>query len=731
MTYSSWAAGAAAPLAAHLLELLGATFVRSTLLAAVCLLFAFLLRRRTAALRHLLWHGVLLTLLLLPLLSLVLPPLRRPALLVARDEPPNAFQSPKRRVSPAAAVVINAYDSRSDDQTDRRVILVLAALYFAGAAAVFFRLCVGLSRQRSLLANSPGIVDADLRQEVHELWLARGWRWKSRVCECADICVPVAVGVSEPVVLLPSQWRSWDKETREAVLIHEMAHVERGDATTLIFASLATCVYWFHPLSWILKRHLALLAEQSSDEEVLRHVDSERYAKILVDIARDLQHSGRRFFGSLPAAPMVQYSQFRLRLERILSAKPVVEAGSRFVRATLVACLVPLAYLSAAGHLERQVIEEDRGLDSLVAAAHSEGVTELEDQLQRDLTNQQVREKLLILYSQPLHMGDSAMQEKRDEQLLWLIANHPESEVLGRRDFGWPSYDPRASLELHEPSQPHYSEAESLWAGQLANRPESPEVLAHAAIFFQHKDAARALDLIKKARQLDPNKAGYVEYEASIYSAAELLATMPPGSFADGMRESSLTQSLREELATSSDAELLAAAGANLMAGARMRNSFSRSAGLSLRQPFSGAELAARGKQLMDRATALDPENLFVKRVMENMNRPRSQPPPFGPPGAVRIGPRVMDSSLLHKADVVYPPLAKQARIQGNVVFNVAVDTDGSVSDIGLWSGHPLLVNAAKEAVAQYRYRPTLLNGNPVPVITTVTVEFRLPAASN
>lgn len=73
-----------------------------------------------------------------------------------------------------------------------------------------------------------------------------------------------------------------------------------------------------------------------------------------------------------------------------------------------------------------------------------------------------------------------------------------------------------------------------------------------------------------------------------------------------------------------------------------------------------------------------------------------------------------------------YPPLAKQARVQGVVTFEVVVAKDGTVQNIHLVSGPPLLVQAALEAVKQWVYRPTLWNGNPIEVMTTVDVHFTL-----
>ncbi len=101
-------------------------------------------------------------------------------------------------------------------------------------------------------------------------------------------------------------------------------------------------------------------------------------------------------------------------------------------------------------------------------------------------------------------------------------------------------------------------------------------------------------------------------------------------------------------------------------------------------------------------------------------------PPLPIPAGAQRIGPAVMAANLISSAKPVYPPLAKMARMQGTVKFQAVVGTDGKVESLQLVSGPPLLIQAAKDAVSQWVYRPTLLNGAPVEVVTTVDVNFSL-----
>lgn len=95
-------------------------------------------------------------------------------------------------------------------------------------------------------------------------------------------------------------------------------------------------------------------------------------------------------------------------------------------------------------------------------------------------------------------------------------------------------------------------------------------------------------------------------------------------------------------------------------------------------------------------------------------------------PQRIRVGANVQAAKLLRSAEPLYPALAKQARIQGVVRLQVVVGPEGRVSSMQLQGGHPLLAPAAMEAVRQYEYAPTLLNGKPVEVVTTVDVNFTL-----
>jgi periplasmic protein TonB len=115
-------------------------------------------------------------------------------------------------------------------------------------------------------------------------------------------------------------------------------------------------------------------------------------------------------------------------------------------------------------------------------------------------------------------------------------------------------------------------------------------------------------------------------------------------------------------------------------------------------------------------------------------NIPVAAPPPPPPvkaaapaaPQRIRVGGNVQEARLSKKIVPTYPPLARSARIAGVVRFNAVIGTDGRIQNLQLVTGHPLLVPSAQAAVSQWVYQPTLLNGEPVEVMTQIDVNFTL-----
>lgn len=112
---------------------------------------------------------------------------------------------------------------------------------------------------------------------------------------------------------------------------------------------------------------------------------------------------------------------------------------------------------------------------------------------------------------------------------------------------------------------------------------------------------------------------------------------------------------------------------------------------------------------------------------------PRSKGKPSTPsqaqgyvPQRIRVGGEVEARKLIYRPSFKYPPLAKRAGIQGKVMLDASIAKDGTVKDLRVLSGHPLLVKAALDAVRHWRYKPTYIKGVPVEVETTVQVNFKL-----
>ncbi|RPJ84760.1 MAG: energy transducer TonB, partial [Acidobacteria bacterium] len=106
---------------------------------------------------------------------------------------------------------------------------------------------------------------------------------------------------------------------------------------------------------------------------------------------------------------------------------------------------------------------------------------------------------------------------------------------------------------------------------------------------------------------------------------------------------------------------------------------------------------------------------------------PEAPPPPPPPPQApVRVGGNIKPPQKVKDVKPIYPAIAQSARVQGVVIIEATIGPNGRVQDARVLRSIPLLDQAALDAVKQWEFTPTLLNGVPVPVIMTVTVNFTL-----
>lgn len=334
-----------------------------------------------------------------------------------------------------------------------------------------------------------------------------------------------------------------------------------------------------------------------------------------------------------------------------------------------------------------------------------EQIPALESDLVLNPDNLDARAKLLSDYRQR-RKGPDFMRH-----LLWLSDHHPESQILDSaletgftKDDGW----------LNTAAE--YQKGRAIWEQKLIETGNSPVVLFHAGLFFEYTDPERAAQLFHRARELEPSSGKYLSAEATIYWVA-----FANHAFPDAPADGSYTEAagrLEHNLLTSTDASLVSQVGTELVQGSMANASETQN---------------ARGYDLLQRAIDIDPENPkwkdafeAVKAEREAMAKAAREADASSVHATVLTGPQASEANLLKKVEPVYPELATQARIQGTVEFKMTIGPDGHVQNIELLRGHPLLVDAAKQAVEQWVYRPTLLNGNPVTVTTTVTILFQL-----
>jgi|GEM_PF-5695895 len=277
---------------------------RSAVLGLLGLVALWLLRGRSASVRHALAAGTLVAMLAVPVLSMTLKPREVGMLPVVVTAPLAPIVQPPsvavrmatgaRPWSPVPAVA----------EPDRRYVagVLLAGVWAMGASLLFTRILVGI-----------GLLAGRVRRGRRELLAGSG----VAVFTDAHTPVPMTAWLGRHVVLLPSAWTAWPTERLDTVLRHERAHVRRGDWFTQLAGQLACALLWPNPLVWVLSRRARDLSEQATDDLVLSSgVAPSRYAQDLLEIARETKTT----FPAL-ALPMAEKAEVVRRIEMVLNNK--------------------------------------------------------------------------------------------------------------------------------------------------------------------------------------------------------------------------------------------------------------------------------------------------------------------------------------------------------------------------------------------------------------------------
>ena len=358
----------------------------STLKATAILLLAtgagLLLRRRSAALRHMMWTSAVVGVLLLPLLSWALPAWRvlpwmpdvrvaaQPAhvspsplpAFPARDLPPRPVAAPSEvpprlltsagdvRPMPSAAPTQTPPAPTSSplvSQTPATLAEYVVCLWLAGAACMCLPMLVSMVVLR-LLKNRATRVGEPWSALHMELCALLAIRRCVTLLQGGRRSAPMTFGIWRPTILVPAN--AWPAQRWRVVLLHELAHIQRHDCLTIFLGRLAKVVLWFHPLAWLAGRRLTIEAERACDDLVLAAgTRSSAYADELLAIATSF-----RGHPALEAAAltMARRSTLETRLRGILDATRNRRALTRTALLAglilMAAVVLPLACLKAA-----------------------------------------------------------------------------------------------------------------------------------------------------------------------------------------------------------------------------------------------------------------------------------------------------------------------------------------------------------------------------------------------
>lgn len=359
---------------ASIFAVLADAAAKGTVILLVALGATHLMRRRSAAARHLVWVVALASMLALPLVTRVLPAWRvvpvpaplRPATSFAAAPPPASPLTPRTAAHPADAAPSHAATPATvpaagaagpsspalqspSPETPFDWKTAMMVVWGAGGLLLAIRLAYGMGRVWWMERRAVEITDEGWVRITDGL--ARRLRVGRMVTLLreAHAVVPMTWGIVRPVVLLPADAEEWDTERRTVVLAHELAHVRRWDPLTQWIAHVSLALFWFHPLVWVAARRMREEREHACDDAVLSiGTRPVAYADHLLDIVRSLGQAE----GPAAALAMARRSQFEGRLLAILDGatpRGGVSRGLGFAALVVAAAaVVPLAALRAA-----------------------------------------------------------------------------------------------------------------------------------------------------------------------------------------------------------------------------------------------------------------------------------------------------------------------------------------------------------------------------------------------
>ncbi len=340
--------------------------VKATAIFLVTGAALLLLHRASAATRHFVGVLGLAAALVLPVLSLALPRVSVPLLPDVRPQAPDlslasdpvaaeteaapqisrrmlALSVPEKPVLAAETDLLDSAPASAPaaPATPMPWFALGLGLWAVGSLAIAARLAVGWARVRRIARQASPIQDADWIQERDRAARRLALDRRVDLMESDEVPVAMTSGMRRPLLFIGKVARLWEVERRRIVLLHELAHVRRGDWTALILAELAVALYWFHPVAWWIGRRVRRDAETACDDLVISAgTKPSVYAGHLLGIFRSLSSPSHPV---APALAIARPHHFEERLRAILDPRSAREEKSRSAPAFYAAGLLTAA----------------------------------------------------------------------------------------------------------------------------------------------------------------------------------------------------------------------------------------------------------------------------------------------------------------------------------------------------------------------------------------------------
>jgi len=328
--------------------------LKSLLIAGLTLGLLKLMRSRSAAERSWVAHIGLFALVIMAFAPMVLPtlPVETPALFTTAPETTSiadtapTTSNKANNVLPAAPATATATPQPAAMLPALSPTAATMALYAVPAAILLLITFLALARLIALQARADVLVDGHWLSALARAQKRMGFKHGTALLTSNELASPISWGVVRPVILLNSRAVEAADEA-EAIIAHELAHVARLDWVKLLLARVATALFWFNPLVWVLAREAHQLREETADDTVLASniVDTD-YAQLLVGVAR--HECPGLLLGAHGVAP--SKSSLARRVARVLDGKsirgPVARPFALGVFAGAVLVAAPLAALT-------------------------------------------------------------------------------------------------------------------------------------------------------------------------------------------------------------------------------------------------------------------------------------------------------------------------------------------------------------------------------------------------